>query len=427
MRRILTDGFVRAAKPPVSGRLSFSDLRCAGLSLRIAVSGVKSWSFLYRVRGSKAFGRVTMGQYPALGLSAARSRADALRQEVAGGGNPAQRMKQDRAAAGSKSFGALAERYMAEHSRRKKRSHKADERNLHKHVLPHWRNRPYASVRRGDVIELVESIISDGKETLANRVQGLISSVFTFALDAGLCEANPCHRLRKRGRETPGRRVLTDAEIRLFWDGIVTSESSRQAGLGLRIALLTGARVGEVAGISRAELENIDDPARAAWIIPGTRTKNRHDHLIPLAPLARDIVLELLALIGERDQFLVPTRSRRRRGGPMRGSSLSQRMADFGSALEGSAAQSWKADLPSAHDLRRTVGTRLAELRIPKEIRDRCLNHIPSDVGSKHYNLYDFAEEKRDALNRWDSALSAILKGGDARQIGQLAPCISPA
>jgi len=39
-------------------------------------------------------------------------------------------------------------------------------------------------------------------------------------VDAGLVEFNPCHRLRKRGVENVGRRVLSDAEIRLFWNGM---------------------------------------------------------------------------------------------------------------------------------------------------------------------------------------------------------------
>jgi integrase len=73
------------------------------------------------------------------------------------------------------------------------------------------------------------------------------------------------------------------------------------------------------------------------------------------------------------------------------------------------AARTWRLDRPTPHDLRRTVETRLAELRIPKEIRDRVLNHIPTDVGSKHYNKHDYADEKREALNRWGIALDAII------------------
>jgi len=73
------------------------------------------------------------------------------------------------------------------------------------------------------------------------------------------------------------------------------------------LALLTGARVSEIAGICRAELENIGERSRAAWIIPGTRTKNRREHLIPLAPLAADIVLELLAELDRLRVFIADT------------------------------------------------------------------------------------------------------------------------
>jgi integrase len=261
--------------------------------------------------------------------------------------------------------------------------------------------------------------VSAGKPTLANRVQSLISGIFTFALDAGLVEANPCHRLRKRGVENVGRRVLGDPEIRLFWNGIVTPAAARRAGLGLRLALLTGARVGEVAGLGRAELDHLEDPAGAAWTIPGARTKNGRDHLIPLPTLARDVILDLLGLIAPGEQYLFPTRSRRRKGpirGPIRGNSLTQAMDYFGGRLQGphDAERTWQAERPTPHDLRRTFGTRLAELRIPKEIRDRCLNHIPSDVGSKHYNVHDYADEKRDALTRWGAAVAFIIGGQGA-------------
>jgi hypothetical protein len=39
-------------------------------------------------------------------------------------------------------------------------------------------------------------------------------------------------------------------------------------------------------------------------------------------------------------------------------------------------------EAPTPHDLRRTVETRIAELRIPKEIRDRCL---VLRIGRRHY------------------------------------------
>jgi integrase len=175
---------------------------------------------------------------------------------------------------------------------------------------------------------------------------------------------------------------------------------------------LTGARISEIAGISRAELERLGDASRAAWIIPGTRTKNGRDHLVPLSPLAQDLVLELLESLGQSDEFLLSTYSRHRKGS-VSGKSIAQAMKNFGRRLAGDipAVRTWRAELPTPHDLRRTVGTRLAELRVPKEVRDRVLNHAARDVGSKHYNLHDYADEKRDALNRWAKLVNALVTG----------------
>ena len=195
----------------------------------------------------------------------------------------------------------------------------------------------------------------------------------------------------------------------------MTPPRVRRTGLGLRLAFLTGCRVSEIAGISRAELHDIASPANAAWQIPGTRTKNKRDHLIPLAPLARGVVLDLLKMIPPTDQFLIPTRSGRR-GGPITGNTLTQAMAYCSARITGDdeAARSWRADPPSPHDLRRTMETRLAALGTPKEVRDRVLNHTQTDVGSKHYNLYEYAAEKRAALMRLESTLAAILAGESA-------------
>ena len=410
----LTDKLLQSVRPPAAGRTELADAGCSGLVFRITAVGARSWSFRFRDAAGKQT-RATIGEYPTITMKAARASARAMQGAVAAGGNPVEDKRAARTGAGAKTFGALAARYLAEHAERHKRSHRRDARNLEMHVLPRWQGRAFTGIKRSDVIELVERLVAAGKPTLANRVQSLVSSVFTFGMDAALIEANPCHRLKKRGIENVGRRVLSDAEIRLFWRGIVEPPCSRPIGLALRLALLTGARVSEVAGLGRAELERLGEPGRAGWIIPGDRTKNKRDHLIPLPPLARDVVLDLLALIEPGEQFLLPTRSLRRNG-PVRGNSLTQAMDNFSEHLRGDAVvvRTWKTEAPTPHDLRRTVGTRLAELRVPKEIRDRVLNHTASDVGSKHYNLHDYADEKREALSRWGSVIRSLLTGQDA-------------
>jgi hypothetical protein len=65
----------------------------------------------------------------------------------------------------TRTFGALADRYLKEHARRFKKTAEADERALTVHILPKWGARPYHSIGRRDVIELCEGIVATGKPT----------------------------------------------------------------------------------------------------------------------------------------------------------------------------------------------------------------------------------------------------------------------
>jgi integrase len=407
VRKALTDVLIRNLSVPAAGRIEVADIRTAGLSFRVTSKGAKSWCFRFRDPRSGKTSRATIGSYPDVSLAGARDRADTMRKLVASGDNPVTVKRRERDLATIKTFQALADRYLKEHARRHKRSADADERNLRLHVLPKWRDRRYDEIGRSDVIELVESIITAGKQTLANRVQALLSSIFGFAMDADLVKGNPCARLRRRGVETIGRRVLSDDEIQLFWPRIVEKPVSRTVGLALRLVLLTGVRPGEAAGMARVELENVTYAGRARWLIPAERSKNRRPHLVPLSEMARQTVLLALELTSVHDEYLFPSPSVQ--GVPITAHALAVAMARFAKNLP-AGAKSWRADPPSPHDLRRTCSTRLAELGIAKEDRDAVLNHAPRDVGKKHYDLYEREPEKRRALELWASTLNTLVE-----------------
>jgi len=406
VRKALTDVLIRNLPSPAAGRIEVADIRAAGLSFRVTSKGARSWCFRFRDPRSGKTSRATIGNYPDVSLADARDRAGAMRKLVAGGGNPVTAKRRERELATIKTFQALADRYLNEHSRRHKRSADADERNLRLHVLPKWGDRRYDEIGRSDVIELIEGIIAADKQTLANRIQALLSSIFSFAMDADLVKGNPCARLRRRGVETIGRRVLSDEEIQLFWRGIVEKPVSRPVGLALRLVLLTGVRPGEAAGIARVELENLTETGHARWVIPAERSKNMRAHLVPLSEMARRTVLLALELISEDDEYLFPSPSVQ--GVPITAHALAVAMARFARKLP-EGARPWRADPPSPHDLRRTCSTRLAELGIAKEDRDAVLNHTPRDVGKKHYDLYEREQEKRRALELWASTLYTII------------------
>jgi integrase len=397
MPTTLTDAILRNMKPPAAGRIELSDATCRGLRFRITSASDRSFSFRFG-RGE----RVPIGDYPDVSLRDARMKADDLRRQVAAGKNPAHH----RRGASERTFAGLAARYLREHAERHKRTAPADKQALAKHVLPTWGKRDFEALGRADLIKLVEKIIAAGTPVTANRVHSLISSIYSFAVDADLVKANPFLRLRKRGTERVKTRVLSDDEIRLFWDRAVLPPVSKATGIALRLALVLGCRAGEVAGLQRGEIGFDRQGRPTSWTIPADRSKNRRAHYLPLPPLAADLIGEALALSGDSEAVFAS----RTRGGSIAGHAVTVAMRRLGAAVPKSAgAEAWRANPPTAHDLRRTAATRLAQAGFPAEDVSAILNHSPAGITKKHYDLYERTTEKTKALGRWSQILKAII------------------
>ena len=83
--------------------------------------------------------RATLGTYPDLSLAEAREKAIDMRRAVAKGTNPVEEKRREREQAMTRTFGALADRYLKEHAHRFKKTAEADERALTVPALPQYR------------------------------------------------------------------------------------------------------------------------------------------------------------------------------------------------------------------------------------------------------------------------------------------------
>ena len=419
MQKLLTKVFLDALKTPSTGRVEVADTSARGLTFRLSASGARSWSFRFR---DPASGRVSRQTFSGdLDLKQARAAALQARSLVAQGQNPVEEKRKARQEARTRTFDSLADRYLTEHARRHKRTADADERMLRLHVRPTWGSRRFDKIGRADVIALCEAVVTAGKPTQANRVQALVSKIFSFALDADLITGHPCARLRKRTRETKRTRTLSDEEIRLFWNAIGETPNSTRIGLALRFVLLTGARVTEVAGARLSEFDRLDDDRTATWTIPEARSKNGRAHVVSLSSVARTVALELVDLSRMRAklgmvEYFLPSPTGRNE--PIDGHALSVAMTRFASTMhkrqsasEYSAARSWSADKPTAHDLRRTMATRMSAAGVPAEDVSACLNHARKGVTATHYDHYNRAKEKRRAFELWGGLVRELVSG----------------
>lgn len=114
-KSLLTDAYVRAARPTARGRAEYWDDAVAGFSLRVSQAGRKTWSVMYRFHGRLR--RHTLGAYPALGLADARRKAATALHEVAMDVDPAAAKLQTRR---GETFRELAVEYMERHAKFKK-------------------------------------------------------------------------------------------------------------------------------------------------------------------------------------------------------------------------------------------------------------------------------------------------------------------
>ncbi len=62
------------------------------------------------------------------------------------------------------------------------------------------------------------------------------------------------------------------------------------------------------------------------------------------------------------------------------------------------------------HDLRRTASTNLVRLGVHPHVRERVLNHVIPGVEGV-YDRYSWIEERREALNTYDTFLRNLLAG----------------
>lgn len=384
--KTLTDVEVRSLKAEPGKRLVVFDTKARGLCLRVSPTS-KSWSFIYRPQGDAKQKRFTIGDFPAWGLAAAREKALALRRRVQDGFDPVLEAKTRREAL---TFTKLVERYMSNHGT-KIRSAREYQQLLDRDAIPRFGDRRVDEISRPEIGVLLDDV---GRRApiVANRLMSIISSVYSWAVSEGLAKDNPVRGLKKRGVEKAKERHLDDEEIRALWTGLPAT-APRYAEL-VRLVLLLAARPGEVAGMTREEV----DLGKGLWHLPPERVKTKTAHTLPLVGEALAIVTRLCE--GKRAGNLFST---------TKGKAPTSQ--DLAKAFERTRTVLKTPATP--HDLRRTAATIMSRLEIDRLTIAYVLNHqstVKATVTGSTYDRHDFLPQKRRALEALDAQIAAILK-----------------
>jgi integrase len=366
-------------------RRTYFDRTTAGLALRVGAKS-RTWYFTYRNGGPTEW--IRLGLYPAVTLADARDQARTLRRRIdVEGLDPAVARRtpppEPETPPPTYTFADFVPVFLA-CQRGRIKDWKNQAGMIAGYLSPAWDTRALKDITRADVQDLLDQVAATGLTVGVNRIQALISRLFTVALDKGKIDAHPAARIIKRFKEHPRDRVLTDDELRALWAGLHAHPGAPSDAVKLR--LLLGQRGAETAGMHWREI----DLDAALWTIPRPRTKTqKRAHVVPLPASALGLVTARRAAVAPDEPRVFPALAL-----------IGDDHRALGSIHGG--AYTWK-------DLRRTVATRLADLGFDETTIGRVLNHARVSVTSKHYNQHAYVEEIRQALVAWDAELHRIL------------------
>jgi integrase len=400
----LTRGRVESLKPR-DHRYEINDPACAGLQLRVAPTGVKSWHWRFYWHGSRA--RLVLGLWPKTSLAEAHEKTEAARGLLRSGIDPrragitsASRVKSESAQAEGPpqhSVAHLAREYMSRHVKRQRRRPEYVQRILDAEVLPRWGSRDARTIKPREVIELLDEI-ADRAPVMANRVAGILSQMFRFGIHRAIVETTPVQLLyRPGGKEKPRARVLSEEELKALLRNLDDACRFQRLPHVLRVLLLTLQRRSELA---LAEWREFDLKAKT-WTIPDAHAKTGNGHVLPLSDWAVE-ELQKLKVMADGSHYVLPSGDKSQ---PIDPKYITRSVAR---CLKRFKKHGVAAFTP--HDLRRTGRTGLARLGVKVDIAERVLNHARERMEAT-YDVHQYIDEKREALDKWAKYLAELRDG----------------
>jgi integrase len=381
MKVKLTDRFCANVKS--NSQVDYFDEATRGLALRVTEAGSKSWTYNFTFNGTRA--RMTLGTYPALSLSAARTKAIEARSEVEAGNDP--RLT----AVGEETFKAIAEDYQAREGQ-KLRTAKWRKDVLDRLVYPVIGSRPIADIRRSELVRLLDKIEDDNGPVMADRTLAIIQRVMNWHASRDDEFRCPTVRgmYRTSGKERARKRVLIDDELLAIWT--VASEHRGAYDYLIQFILLTATRLREASNMQREEVSKTD------WVIPAERYKTKIAHLIPLSDAAQAILAKL-----PKAGWVFTA------NGTMALQNFTKAKANFDARVRKiyPNIQPWVT-----HDLRRTARTLMSRAGVDADHAERCLGHtLPTIRGT--YDLWAYRDEKAAAFEALASLIDRIVHPQD--------------
>jgi integrase len=404
------------------------DTEQRGLVLRVR-RGQMVWFVRYLFEGSAR--RYRIGEYPPVGLSAARRAASVVRGRAAAGEDPQEEKRAKREAARRKRLGETVAGALASWLKDGKQGPLGRwkgglEGGSARASLPHIHRLERALgkklLREVTPREMEKVITASEAPATRNRALCAFRGFLAWAIRAGLIDTDPTSRVPKE-HEAARTRVLSDDEIRV----LITGFDPTRYGRALRFLFLTAFRRDEVLGLKWSWI----DMEKGVVTVPpeAEKTGRVRDELrrAALPPQAMTLLAEQRSALfaeGARSEFVFATTTGERPHADSLKQVLYRLRGRRSNGLPPSRDKRAKvrvAVLPDdvrIHDIRRTVADALLNrIGAPPWIVDHVvLGHARPKLLRTYMPTLPLGEA-REVLQRWGDELARILRS-NAAQLG---------
>lgn len=273
-----------------------------------------------------------------------------------------------------------------------------DKKRLDKHILPTLATTPIKDIDKAMLRQICDRSALEAPYT-ANRIAGMLQSIFEHAVISEAIETSPAQYLTKLypKPKTTNNPHLSIEEI---------PELLTALRMGLQFELIdiityrmiliqfhTLARPAEIATL-KWEYIDLDN---ACWTIPLEKMKNKETHTQPLSPHVVAMLKEQQSY-SEGNDYVFPSAKRN-------GKTPHRNKETANTALK--KRLKYK-DRLTAHGLRHTAATALGKLGYDRDLIDTALSHLVGNEVSRTYNKDKAIKQRREMLNHWSEYLTNI-------------------
>lgn len=420
-RVALTPTKISGLKPAPEGkRYQVMDALVPGFGVRVTETGYKTFILRTRYPASDSPSRREIGKCDDITLAHAREEARRWRALIKQGIDPTEEAERQRAAAlrlRSITFKSVIEDFIRD-KLPSERKGKDVEREIRRDLLPKWGDLAITDVSDQHVSSLIKAKGRDGKVGARNLL-ALIKRFFRWAVaqpEYGL-SVSPCANLRatdvlgemKRSKA----RILSDDELFALWRS--AKRIPYPVGPVYRMLCLTALRLNEAVDASWKEF----DQREKLWVIPAERMKGKDSGKKQARPHAVPLTADIFALLESLPRF--------KKGKYLFSTTAGESSTWIGTKIKGRLDRRMLATLRALaryrgedpddvelphfvnHDIRRTVRSHLSRLKVTEEAREAVLAHARPGIKGV-YDLHDYVDEKREALDLWAARLKSIVE-----------------